>query len=44
MGEIQRVLNQQITPTLERLRGEKKHYLQWTANNTEVRVCVYVCV
>ena len=36
MSEIQKVLQNEITPTLERLRGEKRHYLKWSANNTEV--------
>ena len=36
MTEIDKVLRTEITPTLERLRVEKKHYMQWSANNTEV--------
>jgi len=36
MDEIKRVLANDITPTLERLRSERKHYQRWTANNTEV--------
>lgn len=37
MQEINKVLATEINPTLERLRGEKKHYMKWSANNTEVR-------
>ena len=35
MQEIQKVLATEINPTLERLRGEKKHYMKWSANNSE---------
>jgi structural maintenance of chromosome 2 len=37
MQEINKVLATEINPTLDRLRGEKKHYMKWSANNTEVR-------
>ena len=36
LQELNNVLNQEITPTLERLRSEKQTYLQWTKAQTEV--------
>jgi structural maintenance of chromosome 2 len=36
VDEINSVLNEEITPTLERLRGEKQHYLKWNLNKTKV--------
>ena len=36
VDEINRILTEEITPTLEKLRGEKGHYLQWSANNAEI--------
>lgn len=36
MEEINRILNEEITPTLEKLRGERVHYIQWTTNNQEL--------
>ena len=30
------ILAEDITPTLEKLRDERQHYLQWAANNTEM--------
>lgn len=44
MSEIQKVLANEITPTLERLRSEKKHYLKWSANNTEIEKLQRLCV
>ena len=35
--EINSVLREDITPTLERLRGEKQEYLQWNKNEAEVQ-------
>ena len=35
VDEIDRVLAADITPTLERLREEKSHYLRWSANAAE---------
>jgi len=34
--EINSVLSEEITPTLERLRGEKQHYLKWSKNNADI--------
>ena len=31
--ELNAILADQITPQLEKLRGDKKHYLKYTANN-----------
>ena len=36
VDELSAVLSEEITPTLERLRGEKQHYLTWTRNNAEI--------
>jgi hypothetical protein len=40
VDEINSILTEEITPTLEKLRGEKGHYLQWSAYNTEVSASV----
>jgi len=34
--EINSVLSEEITPTLERLRKEKQHYLEWSMKKSEV--------
>jgi structural maintenance of chromosome 2 len=44
MAEIQKVLVNEITPTLERLRKERKHYLQWSKNNAEIEKLQRLCV
>jgi len=36
VDEINSVLEEEITPTLERLRGEKQHYLKWSKNNADI--------
>ena len=36
VDELNSVLNEEITPTLERLRGEKQHYLKWNLNKTKM--------
>ena len=36
VDEINSLLNEEITPTLERLRGEKQQYLKWSKNNADV--------
>lgn len=36
VDEINSVLNEEITPTLERLRGEKQHYLKWSKNSADI--------
>jgi structural maintenance of chromosome 2 len=44
VDEINSILTNEITPTLERLRGEKTHYLKWSANNTEMERLERFCV
>ena len=44
VDEIDRVLAADITPTLERLREEKSHYLRWSANAAEVSRLERFCV
>lgn len=44
MDEINSILTNDITPTLDRLRGEKTHYLKWAANNTEEQRLQRFCV
>jgi structural maintenance of chromosome 2 len=36
LDELNVVLSEDITPTLERLRGEKQSYLQWSKNNADI--------
>lgn len=36
VDEINTVLSEEITPTLERLRSEKQHYLKWSKNNADI--------
>ena len=36
VDELNSVLNEEITPTLERLRGEKQSYLKWSKNNADI--------
>lgn len=36
MAEISRVLDEDITPTLDRLRGEQAAYLEWTSNDEKL--------
>jgi structural maintenance of chromosome 2 len=36
VDELNSVLAEEITPTLERLRGEKQHYLKWSKNNADI--------
>lgn len=42
--EINNILADEITPTLEKLRAEKTHYLKWAANNTEIERLQRFCV
>ena len=44
VDEINSILAEEITPTLEKLRGEKGHYLKWSANNTEMERLERFCV
>ena len=36
LDELNSILNERITPTLERLRGEKQAYLQWSKNQADL--------
>ena len=36
VDEINTVLQEEITPTLERLRGEKENYLKWSRNKADI--------
>lgn len=36
LEDLNAVLAEEITPTLERLRGEKQAYLQWSKNNADM--------
>jgi structural maintenance of chromosome 2 len=36
VDELNAVLSEEITPTLERLRGEKQNYLKWSKNNADI--------
>lgn len=36
VDELNSVLSEEITPTLERLRGEKQNYLTWSKNNADI--------
>ncbi|TMW60827.1 hypothetical protein Poli38472_000869 [Pythium oligandrum] len=44
VDEINKILADEITPTLEKLRAEKTHYLQWAANNTEMERLQRFCI
>jgi structural maintenance of chromosome 2 len=36
VDEINAILQEEITPTLERLRGEKENYLKWSKNKADI--------
>lgn len=36
LEELNNILAEEITPTLERLRGEKENYLKWSKNNADM--------
>nr|CCA19500.1 ATSMC2 transporter putative [Albugo laibachii Nc14] len=42
--EINAILAEEITPTLEKLRQEKQQYLVWAANNTELERLERFCI
>lgn len=44
VDEINAILANEITPTLEKLRAEKTHYLKWAANNTEMERLQRFCI
>lgn len=44
LDEINSILEEEITPTLERLRGEKQNYLKWSKNSADVERIERFCV
>jgi len=36
VDELNSIISEEITPTLERLRGEKQNYLKWSKNNADL--------
>jgi structural maintenance of chromosome 2 len=44
VDEIERLLAEEITPKLEKLREQKQSYLKWAANNTELERLRRFCV
>jgi hypothetical protein len=36
VDEINKILTESITPTLDKLRSERSTFMRWAANNTEV--------
>jgi structural maintenance of chromosome 2 len=44
LDEINSILEEEITPTLERLRGEKQNYLKWSKNSADVERIERFCI
>ena len=44
VDEIQRVLEEEITPTLENLRKERSQYIQWSNNQTQLERVSRFCI
>ena len=44
VDEIQRVLQEEITPTLENLRKERSQYIQWSNNQTQLERVSRFCI
>ena len=44
VDEISTVIDNEITPTLERLRDERTNYLQWAQNNCEMEKLDRLCI
>lgn len=44
MDEITTILTDEITPRLDTLRGQKTHYLKWSANEGEENRLKKFCV
>lgn len=44
LEEIGRVLNEEIIPTLEKLKGERAKYIQWSQGRTEIEKLERYCV
>ena len=44
VDEIDNVLNQDILPTLEKLRKERTQYMQWTSGNAQLERLKRFCI
>lgn len=44
VDEITSILEEEITPTLERLRGEKQNYLKWSKNSADLERLERFCI
>lgn len=44
VDEINAILEEEITPTLERLRGEKQNYLKWSKNSADLERLDRFCI
>jgi len=44
VDEITKLLDEEITPSLEKLRKERSAYLQWAENNTAIERLIRYCV
>lgn len=44
VDEINRVLSEDIGPTLEKLAAERQNYMQWTSNQNEIDRLVRFCI
>ena len=44
VDEIEKLLSEEITPKLDKLRSEKQTYLKWAANNTELERVQRFCI
>jgi structural maintenance of chromosome 2 len=44
VDEINSILEEEITPTLERLRGEKQNYLKWSKNSADLERIERFCI
>jgi structural maintenance of chromosome 2 len=44
VDEINKILTDEITPTLEKLRKERANYQQWVHNNTEIERLSRFCI
>merc|ERR1711879_328641 len=44
VDEINRLLSEEITPTLEKLQRERANYMLWVSNNNEIERLTRFCV
>jgi structural maintenance of chromosome 2 len=44
VDEIQKLLSEEITPTLEKLGKERASYMQWVSNNNEIERLTHFCL